>query len=184
MSISNSPSRLKACPKRWSPMPFKKTPADAELRHARRVGRHHRRNRLGRSGADSALHRRWRTDGDAGQRQHAAARRRAGALRAALVGRRAAQCRRRWRSLVGGRAASGHAHSGRACARHLRSPRPSALPTDIPRTLGSSGRIFRCTTSPRRWLRMAYCTTCLDGPEDRSGVVMEWGDREHKRLLW
>src|SRR5579872_2574077 len=29
---------------------------------------------------------------------------------------------------------------------------------------------------PRRWLRMAYCTTCLDGPEDRSGIVMEWGD--------
>ena len=28
---------------------------------------------------------------------------------------------------------------------------------------------------PRRWLRMAYCTTCLDGPEDRSHVVMEWG---------
>ncbi|HZR31704.1 MAG TPA: M14 family zinc carboxypeptidase [Terriglobales bacterium] len=31
---------------------------------------------------------------------------------------------------------------------------------------------------PRHWLRMAYCTTCLDGPEDRSGIVMEWGDRE------
>ncbi|MEY2394205.1 MAG: hypothetical protein QOF94_550, partial [Acidobacteriaceae bacterium] len=31
---------------------------------------------------------------------------------------------------------------------------------------------------PRRWLRMAYCTTCLDGPEDRSGIVMEWGDAE------
>jgi hypothetical protein len=31
---------------------------------------------------------------------------------------------------------------------------------------------------PRRWLRMAYCTTCLDGPEDRSGVVMEWGDTD------
>jgi hypothetical protein len=30
---------------------------------------------------------------------------------------------------------------------------------------------------PRPWLRMAYCTTCLDGPEDRSGIVMEWGDR-------
>ena len=30
---------------------------------------------------------------------------------------------------------------------------------------------------PRRWLRMAYCTTCLDGPEDRSSIVMEWGDR-------
>jgi Zinc carboxypeptidase len=30
---------------------------------------------------------------------------------------------------------------------------------------------------PRRWLRMAYCNTCLDGPPDASGVVMEWGDR-------
>jgi hypothetical protein len=30
--------------------------------------------------------------------------------------------------------------------------------------------------APRAWLRMAYCTTCLDGPEDRSGIVMEWGD--------
>ena len=30
---------------------------------------------------------------------------------------------------------------------------------------------------PRRWLRMAYCTTCLDGPLDPSGVVLEWGDR-------
>jgi hypothetical protein len=24
---------------------------------------------------------------------------------------------------------------------------------------------------------MSYCTSCLDGPEDRSGVVLEWGDR-------
>jgi hypothetical protein len=31
---------------------------------------------------------------------------------------------------------------------------------------------------PRKWLRMAYCTTCLDGPLDRSTIVMEWGDRE------
>jgi hypothetical protein len=31
---------------------------------------------------------------------------------------------------------------------------------------------------PRRWLRMAYCTTCLDGPEDRRGMVMEWGDSD------
>lgn len=31
---------------------------------------------------------------------------------------------------------------------------------------------------PRKWLRMAYCTTCLDGPEDRSAIVMEWGDRD------
>jgi hypothetical protein len=29
---------------------------------------------------------------------------------------------------------------------------------------------------PRHWLRMAYCTTCLDGPPDPSGVVMRWGD--------
>ena len=36
---------------------------------------------------------------------------------------------------------------------------------------------------PRRWLRMAYCTTCLDGPEDRSGIVMEWGDSEGKPLV-
>jgi hypothetical protein len=36
---------------------------------------------------------------------------------------------------------------------------------------------------PRRWLRMAYCTTCLDGPFDASGVVMEWGDREGEPLV-
>src|SRR5436305_393132 len=31
---------------------------------------------------------------------------------------------------------------------------------------------------PRRRLRMAYCTTCLDGPLDTSAVVLEWGERE------
>ena len=36
---------------------------------------------------------------------------------------------------------------------------------------------------PRRWLRMAYCTTCLDGPEDRSGIVMEWGDADNKDFV-
>jgi hypothetical protein len=36
---------------------------------------------------------------------------------------------------------------------------------------------------PRHWLRMAYCTTCLDGPEDRSGMVMEWGDTSGKPFL-
>jgi hypothetical protein len=36
---------------------------------------------------------------------------------------------------------------------------------------------------PRRWMRMAYCTTCLDGPEDRSGVVMEWGDTDGKPFV-
>ncbi len=28
---------------------------------------------------------------------------------------------------------------------------------------------------PRRWLRMAYCTSCLDGPVDDRWVVMQWG---------
>ncbi|HLY51962.1 MAG TPA: M14 family zinc carboxypeptidase [Steroidobacteraceae bacterium] len=37
---------------------------------------------------------------------------------------------------------------------------------------------FPLHSLPRRWLRMAYCTTCLDGPIDRSGIVLEWGDRE------
>jgi hypothetical protein len=29
--------------------------------------------------------------------------------------------------------------------------------------------------TPRRWLEAAYCTSCLDGPEDPAGVVMVWG---------
>ncbi len=37
---------------------------------------------------------------------------------------------------------------------------------------------FPLYDAPRRWLRMAYCTSCLDGPEDRAGVVLEWGDRD------
>jgi len=28
---------------------------------------------------------------------------------------------------------------------------------------------------PRRWLRMAYCTSCLDGPVDTRSVVLQWG---------
>jgi hypothetical protein len=35
---------------------------------------------------------------------------------------------------------------------------------------------FALYSVPRRWLRMAYCTVCLDGPVDRSGIVLEWGD--------
>jgi hypothetical protein len=37
--------------------------------------------------------------------------------------------------------------------------------------------------APLKWLRMSYCTTCLDGPEDRSGIVLEWGDKEGAPLL-
>ena len=42
---------------------------------------------------------------------------------------------------------------------------------------------FPLYNTPRRWLRMAYCTTCLDGPEDRSGIVMEWGDASRKDFV-
>jgi hypothetical protein len=37
--------------------------------------------------------------------------------------------------------------------------------------------------TPRRWLRMAYCTTCLDGPVDTSSVVLEWGDTSGAPML-
>ncbi|HXW89576.1 MAG TPA: M14 family zinc carboxypeptidase [Terriglobales bacterium] len=42
---------------------------------------------------------------------------------------------------------------------------------------------FPLYNTPRRWLRMAYCTTCLDGPEDRTGIVMEWGDTDGKPFV-
>jgi hypothetical protein len=42
---------------------------------------------------------------------------------------------------------------------------------------------FALYSTPRRWLRMAYCTTCLDGPFDPSSVVLEWGDREGAPLV-
>lgn len=37
---------------------------------------------------------------------------------------------------------------------------------------------FPLYDAPRSWLRMAYCTSCLDGPEDRSAIVMQWGDSD------
>jgi hypothetical protein len=37
--------------------------------------------------------------------------------------------------------------------------------------------------APLRWLRMSYCTSCLDGPVDRSGIVLEWGDSGGAPLL-
>ena len=42
---------------------------------------------------------------------------------------------------------------------------------------------FPLYDTPKRWLRMAYCTTCLDGPEDRGPVVMEWGDTDGKPFV-
>ena len=42
---------------------------------------------------------------------------------------------------------------------------------------------FALYSIPRRWLRMAYCTTCLDGPVDTRSVVLEWGDRQGAPLV-
>jgi hypothetical protein len=42
---------------------------------------------------------------------------------------------------------------------------------------------FPLYSVPRRWLRTAYCTTCLDGPFDTSSVVLEWGDRSGAAFL-
>ncbi len=36
---------------------------------------------------------------------------------------------------------------------------------------------------PRRWLEMAYCTTCLDGPVDTRHVVMVWGGPPDKPFV-
>jgi hypothetical protein len=42
---------------------------------------------------------------------------------------------------------------------------------------------FPLYDAPRKWLRMAYCTSCLDGPEDSSGIVLKWGDKNGEPLL-
>lgn len=42
---------------------------------------------------------------------------------------------------------------------------------------------FPLYATPRRWLRMAYCTSCLDGPTDPTGVVLQWGSTAGEPLL-
>ncbi len=88
------------------------------------------------------------------------------------------------RSTQGGGAASAAAaqHAGaRTPGAHVR---VTFARPDHPLAYGFPARthVFRQNfplyDAPRSWLRMAYCTTCLDGPEDRSGIVMEWGDRD------
>ena len=62
--------------------------------------------------------------------------------------------------------------------------RVSFVRRDHPIAYGYAARthVFRANfpiyAQPRRWLQMAYCTGCLDGEIDPSGVVLEWGDRE------
>jgi hypothetical protein len=44
---------------------------------------------------------------------------------------------------------------------------------------GKETAIFRTNLpvydTPRHWLTMAYCTSCLDGPKDESRILMRWG---------
>jgi hypothetical protein len=42
---------------------------------------------------------------------------------------------------------------------------------------------FALYAVPRRWLRMAYCTTCLDGPVDARHVVLRWGSGDGAPFL-
>jgi hypothetical protein len=42
---------------------------------------------------------------------------------------------------------------------------------------------FALYAVPRRWLRMAYCTSCLDGPADARHVVLRWGSADGAPFL-
>jgi hypothetical protein len=42
---------------------------------------------------------------------------------------------------------------------------------------------FALYATPRRWLRMAYCTTCLDGPIDARSVLLTWGGASGEPFL-
>jgi hypothetical protein len=52
---------------------------------------------------------------------------------------------------------------------------------------GAATSVFRSDypvyDPPRSWLEMAYCTSCLDGPVDRSGVVLEWGSPDGGEMV-
>jgi hypothetical protein len=88
------------------------------------------------------------------------------------------------RSVAGGGGASAAASQGAATRTPGAHVRVTFDRPDHPIAYGYSTHtwVFRQNfplyNIPRRWLRMAYCTTCLDGPEDRSGIVMEWGDSD------
>jgi hypothetical protein len=93
------------------------------------------------------------------------------------------------RSAQGGGTAAGAAANDsvtRTPGSHLR---VSFVRPDHPIAYGYPARthVFRQNfplyATPRRWLRMAYCTGCLDGPVDPSGVVLEWGDRDGKPFV-
>ena len=93
------------------------------------------------------------------------------------------------RSTQGGGAASAAAAQSSATRTPGSHVRVTLTRPDHPLAYGYPARthVFRQNFPlydiPRHWLRMAYCTTCLDGPEDRSGIVMEWGDSGGAPLL-
>ncbi len=76
-------------------------------------------------------------------------------------------------------------HTRRAQATGIRTPgvelRSRFLKPEHPLAYGyqEATSVFRADfpvyDPPRRWLRMAYCTSCLDGPVDNRWVVMQWG---------
>lgn len=86
------------------------------------------------------------------------------------------------RSTQGGGAASAAAAQTAAARTPGSHVRVTFMRPDHPIAYGYSAHtwVFRQNfpvySVPRHWLRMAYCTTCLDGPLDTSGVVLEWGD--------
>jgi hypothetical protein len=93
------------------------------------------------------------------------------------------------RSTQGGGAAAAAASQSAATRTPGAHVRVSFARPDHPIAYGYAARtyVFRQNfplySTPRHWLRMAYCTTCLDGPLDPSGVVLEWGDREGAPLV-
>ncbi|HTM40072.1 MAG TPA: M14 family zinc carboxypeptidase [Terriglobales bacterium] len=86
------------------------------------------------------------------------------------------------RSTQGGGAASAAASENAATRTPGAHVRVTFARPDHPLAYGYPSRtwVFRQNFPlydvPLRWLRMAYCTSCLDGPEDRSGIVLQWGD--------
>jgi hypothetical protein len=86
------------------------------------------------------------------------------------------------RSTQGGGAAAAAAAQGAVTRTPGAHVRVHFLHTDHPISYGYAPAtyVFRQNyalySPPRRWLRMAYCTTCLDGPVDLGDVVLAWGD--------
>ena len=67
--------------------------------------------------------------------------------------------------------------------------RTSFLKPDHPIAYGYSETpsVFRFNYAvydpPKHWLRMAYCTSCLDGDVNKSSVVLQWGAKSQPMVL-